>query len=1091
MPLFHPRVLKKALKKSILPLPKIHQAILEDWHNSIESEQIFKQKETSLHSHFIQKILIDILGYQGFNPTETYHLYQECSIGKGSVDVALGYFTTDNIQVIAPFELKGAKTKDLDAIMSGRYKSPVQQAWEYAMDAMGARWVLVSNYLEIRLYAIGYGRQVYEVWDLARLTEPMEYARFILLLSQENLLGTHTTQLLKESEQVEKEITALLYQDYKTLRDTLIKQLKQDNPAINELEAIAYSQNILDRLLFIAFAEDTGLLPHNSLKQAYEHRDPYNPHPIWENFKGLFHSIDQGNTLLNIPPYNGGLFQKNERINALIVNDSVCEAFKNLGEYDFDSEISVTVLGHIFEQSISDLEELRETKIEPVSKRKREGVVYTPDNITRFIVEETLGRYLTEQLNALWESHTQHRYQRGEWKNKKEEIRFWRDYQAILKTMKVVDPACGSGAFLVAAFDYLYIEYTRINDKLETLTGNYDVFDLDKEILNRNLYGVDVNSESIEITKLSLWLKTAKRGKFLNRLDENLRIGDSLIEDSNISYRAFAWKKAFPDVFANGGFDVILGNPPYVRQELIAPFKPYLKNQYEIYNGTADLYTYFFERGLRLLKPHGKLGYICSSTFFKTRSGQQLRCYLQKNTTIEKVIDFGDLQVFENVTTYPAILILAHSPPQKNHALQFLKLEKIPEEGLLKDFIKQVSTMPQALLTENNWRLRNGELTKLWKKITENLPTLKELYGEPYRGVLTGLNKAFVIDKSTRDQLIAQDTKTKNLPTEVYSSPLYGIKTGLNEAFIINQSTRNQLIAQDAKSVEVIKPFLEGKDLKKWRAEPRDLYLIFTKRGINIEAYPAIKAYLTQYKDQLEPKPKDWQGPWQGRKKGYYQWYEIQDTVAYYEAFEKPKIIWSNLQAAPRFSLDTTGFFINAQAVILPCHDYFLVGLLNSNMIWFYLKNLAILRRQGFLEAKPVYIKQIPIPIATDSEKNEIATLAEQCQQIAETRYQKQIAVRRRIPDLCSPSLQPKLNTKLTNWWTLDFNDFRKEVKKCFKADIPLTERNDWEIWLTTEKAIITQLNQQLEQLEQQLNQKVYALFELTTEEIKWVEENA
>ena len=191
----------------------------------------------------------------------------------------------------------------------------------------------------------------------------------------------------------------------------------------------------------------------------------------------------------------------------------------------------------------------------------------------------------------------------GEFRTEKVELQFWRTYQDILRKTRVVDPACGSGAFLVATFDFLYEEYTRVNKRIAELRGGTgDIFDLDKEILNNNLYGVDINAESIEITKLSLWLKTAQRGKVLNSLDDNLRVGDSLIQDSNYSYQAFTWKEAFPEVFADGGFDVVLGNPPYVRQEFISPLKPYLEERYEVYNGVADLYTYFFELGLRNLK---------------------------------------------------------------------------------------------------------------------------------------------------------------------------------------------------------------------------------------------------------------------------------------------------------------------------------------------------------------------------------------------------------------------------------------------------------------------------------------------------------
>lgn len=1053
MPLFHSRILKKALNQSAKKLPDAHKAILDEWRIKIETGQIFKQQETSLHHHFIQQILIEILGYQGVSPDKTYNLYQECPIAKGKwrIDIALGYFSAEQNQVIAPFELKGAKTQNLDAIMSGQHKSPVQQAWEYAMDTHGAKWVLLSNYSEIRLYAIGYGQQRYEHWELAKLAEPIEYARFILLLSQDNLLGNHTKQLLKDGTQIEKEITEQLYQDYKTLRYTLIQTLTTDNPYLAKLDAIGFAQTILDRILFIAFAEDSGLLPKGSLKSRTN----------WANLKVLFHAIDQGNPHLNIPPYNGGLFKENARLDALIVNAHLCQAFKKIGEYDFKNEISVTVLGQLFEQSISDLERLHAqaqgSVLEKIDQRKREGLVYTQDKMTRFIVEETLGRYLTEQFDQLWAEH------QGHWKTQKDEIAaigFWRDYQTILKTVKVLDPACGAGAFLVAAFDYLYAEYTRINDKLETLTGTYEFFDLAQEILNHNLYGVDVNPESIEMTRLSLWLKTAKRGHVLNSLEQNLHVGDSLIEDSKISSRAFAWEKAFPDIFAAGGFDVVLGNPPYVRQELISHFKPYLRHQYQIFHGVADLYSYFFERGLGLLKPQGKLGYICSSTFFKTGCGKNLRRLLADRATINSAIDFGDLQIFKRVTTYPTILVMENQPPTSSHDLHFLKLDVLPEEGLSKTFHLHKASMPQARLNEESWRLEDERLAQLREKIVAAKPTLKEVYGSPSRGVLTGLNKAFVIDRATRDQLIATD----------------------------------------ANSAELIKPFLEGKDLKKWRAEPRDRYLILISKGWTrkkagldlIEEtlawewlkrhYPAIAEWLAPFENQAKKRT----------DKGEF-WWELR-ACAYYDEFEKPKIIYPVISQGAKFLVDNTKSFTNDKIFILPIRDNYLLGLLNSNLFWFHLLGQCSALRGGNwrLILQAIYINQIPIPVEkpTDSQKTEIASLAEQCQQSAELRYQKQAAIHRRIADLCPAKRTPKFNTKLKNGWTLAFEDFRKEVKKCFRADIPQAKRNEWETLLSAEKAAIEQLNQQIIQLEQQLNQKVYALFGLTEAEIKLVEAN-
>ncbi len=629
----------------------------------IRDGRIYSLKETALHGQFTAKIVEGVLGYHGPAGGADYTVATEQTILRGSVDLALGRFGGSKPEILAPFELKGADTRNLDAIMPGRNKSPVQQAWEYAMNARGVKWVLVSNYIELRLYGFGEGTSAYEVFRLDQLTDPDEYARFMLLLSAENLLSGSTLDLLKESRREDKDITDNLYRDYKELRLKLLHAAQEADASIDALDAIALAQKILDRVLFIAFAEDTGLLPDNTLANAFTARDPYNPRPVWENFKGLFRAIDAGSEELKILRYNGGLFRTDEAINGLDIPDAVCEGYKTLGEYDFASEVSVTVLGHIFEQSIADVERLQaiargeEEEPEKTSgtsgRRKRDGVVYTPDYIARFIVVETLGAHLKEAFETILRDHAKKGadisdYGAIPWRRKSAELEAWQAYRDRIKTLRIVDPACGSGVFLIMAFDFLKAELSRVNDKIAELQGKdqhiQDLLDPDSEILSNNLFGVDVNAESVEITKLSLWIKTARRGKVLDSLSGSIRVGDSLIEDSNFAYldHAFTWETAFPEVFAEGGFDVVLGNPPYVRQELISDLKPYLQRRFESYHGVADLFCYFYERGLRLLKPGGRLGYISSSTFFKTGSGQPLREYLLRDATIEGVVDFGD-----------------------------------------------------------------------------------------------------------------------------------------------------------------------------------------------------------------------------------------------------------------------------------------------------------------------------------------------------------------------------------------------------------------------------------------------------------------
>ncbi|WP_127657603.1 Eco57I restriction-modification methylase domain-containing protein [Alexandriicola marinus] len=1059
MNLFNRKTLKRHIKAD--PIPSDRLAALEAWTELISSGRIEHLKETALHGQFASKIVEGVLGYHGPAGGADYNVSTEQNILRGSVDLALGRFGGKTPDIVAPFELKGADTRDLDAIMPGRNKSPVQQAWEYAMNARGVKWVLVSNMIELRFYGFGEGTSAYEEFRLDQLTDPEEYARFMLLLSAENLLSGRTADLLKESRREDKDITDSLYQDYKDLRLKLLSAVQEADAAIAPLDAIALAQKILDRVLFIAFAEDTGLLPDNTLENAFIARDPYTPRPVWDNFKGLFRAIDEGNSELKIPRYNGGLFREDAVINGLNLPDDICEGFKTLGEYDFASEVSVTVLGHIFEQSIADVERLqaiaRGEEEEPEKatgtsgRRKRDGVVYTPDYIARFIVAETLGTHLREIFEDTLRAHAKKGadvtdYENIPWRKKSAELEAWQAYRDRLKSLRIVDPACGSGVFLIMAFDFMKAELTRVNDKIKDLLPKAEHFgDLldyvpDSEILTDNLFGVDVNEESIEITKLSLWIKTARRGKVLDSLSGSIRVGDSLIEDSNFAYldHAFTWETAFPGVFAEGGFDVVLGNPPYVRMEFLKLLKPYLEKRYEVVSDRADLYCYFYERGLRLLKPGGRLGYISSNTFFKTGSGKPLREYLLKEATIESVVDFGDLQIFEGVTTYPAILTMKRGTAPKGHELRFWKVDALPENNFLATWEAAAGPYPQMALGAGSWELENPALRALRDKLIKGQTTLKEVFGPPLMGVKTGLKPAFVIDTPTKERICASDPRSR----------------------------------------ELIRPLIEGKNLQRWRADQHGHWLIYIpKNRIEIDQYPAIRDWLLPLKDRLE------------KRATQQAWFELQQAQeAYVPHFEGPKIMWSDVASEARCHLDTSGAYGENTCYFLPCDKPGVVGFLNSKLAWFIVKALTPKAQGGYARFQTQFVEQLPLLNAV-VENADLEKEAQLCHELAEQRQKLQQALVRRIPDLCPPDREPKLTTRLQEWWTMpDFATFRAEVKKVFKADITLTDRSDWEDWINRDRAEIARLTAEIAQAEAQIDSIVYDLFDLTEDEIALLE---
>lgn len=1076
MQLFNSKTIDRYFLRAGSPDP-VKLDVLRKWGATIIDRSIETQSETEIEDLFKQRIVCEVLGYRPFNHVGAWTVASKAGIGSGAVDLALGHFTTSERRIIAPFELKGAKTKNLDAIMPGRAKTPVQQAWEYAADNVGTKWVLVSNYLEIRLYSYADGRLFYETFDLAKLTEPAQYHRFMLLLSAENLLSGRTLEILEESRREDRDITARLYSDYRTLRSDLIGAVQNLRPEGDPLEAIRLGQTILDRVLFTAFAEDNGLLPDNTLLQAFEHTDPYNPKPVWENFKGLFHAIDKGNETLKIPRYNGGLFQPNGVIDNLLIPDTICEGFKRLAEYDFASEISVTVLGHIFEQSIADVEQLQaEARGEAVpekkatgtsGRRKRDGVVYTPDYIARFIVDQTLGAHCRDIFATILGEYAAKGATADDeeirWKSKAAEKQAWAAYRDRLTSLRIVDPACGSGVFLIMAFDFLKAELAKVNAKLAELEGKGmtgSLLDPDSEILTHNLFGVDVNSESVEIAKLSLWIKTARRGKVLDSLDANIRVGDSLIEDSSYAYRShgFEWKSAFPEIFAKGGFDVVLGNPPYVRQELLKESKPYLKRRFEVYSGVADLYAYFFERGIKLLKPGGRLGYISSASFFKIKSGGPLRDFLKGNATIEAVIDFGDHQIFEGVTTYPAIITMRAGAPSPGHTLLFWKISEMPADSFADAFADAATPFPQSNLTSDYWQLEGQALRALRTKISQGKDALGKVYEKPFRGVTTGLNDAFVIDQVTRDRLIASDINSTN----------------------------------------IIKPWIEGKDLERWHQTGRDRWIIFARQGLDLSEFPSVLSHLQTYRTRLEPQPESWvpstaNEKWLGRKEGPYAWYEIQDKTAYWQKFEAPKIVSTKVSSQPTFSVDFSKAILSNTAYMISAgpDNHFLTGILNSKLALFHFRSIFSVKAGGFFEIQPQGLLEFPIPTASDDQKTTLSALAETAQKAAEERHRLQKEITRRIPDLANDPASAKLSTALKEWWALpSFAAFHNEVKKVLKAEIPLRDRSEWEDWTTTTRAEINVLSAEILRLETEINAKVYELFDLTSAEIELLEAN-
>lgn len=749
----------------------------------------------------------------------------------------------------------------------------------------------------------------------------------------------------------------------------------------------------------------------------------YNPRPIWEKYKAVFRWVDVGNDDPPIPGYNGGLFQLDPLLDEqLTVTDLLCTQINRLTRFDFDTEVSVDILGHIFEQSVTDLEELQAETAgqkfdQKKGKRKTQGVFYTPAYITQYIVEVALGGYLNRR-----EKEMRDLFQLNQGEPARDtEIKFWEAYRdRILQKTRVIDPACGSGAFLIAAFDYLMQQYERVHQNLIAL-GNTpsqgSLLEFDRAILSNNLYGVDLLSESVEITKLSLWLKTAESGKSLTYLDDNIKVGNSIVADPQVAEKAFNWEAEFPQIFAEGGFDVAIGNPPYVRQELLSPFKPYLKANYESFDGVADLYTYFYEKGLKLLKSGGILSYIVTNKWLKSGYGEPLRGFFANHGVLEQIIDFGHAPIFEDADTFPCVVAvrkplvgqikdpsattLSKPEPESNVIICPVPREELADINL-SQYVQQNSyEIPWSRFTADAWSLEPPAVDELMQKIQRVGIPLKDFAGiKPYGGILTGFNEAFLID----------------------------------------EATKNSLIISDPNSADIVKPYLRGEDIKRWGYEWDNRWMIFTRRGIKIDNYPAIKEYLNQYRQQLEPRPKQWDesidGQWGGRKRGNYKWYEIQDTIDYWQLFEQPKIIYKEIQVHPSYGYDEDGYLTNNKAFILPTHNLYILAVLNSPLIWWHNWRYLSHMKDETLNPAGYLMEKLPIAPPTNEIRAEVEPIVSHLIEITKANQETKRDV---LQWLQITYRIEKLGQKLENFDNLILEELVEEIRKR----MPKTKSSD------------------------------------------------
>lgn len=1050
--LFQKNIVKKYL--ATLPLEDLNQAWSQYksyFLNPDIQSNIQQSKEEQFQEGFLRELFVKVLGYT-LNPSPDYNLITEQKNETNSKK-ADGAILLDD-KVIGVIELKDHKTTDLSKIE--------QQAFGYKSQHRDARYVIISNFEKLRLYIDN--AVDFREWNLFAMTEE-EFCELYLCIAWTQVNKGVALKLKSESVSSEDQITQQLYKDYSAFKreifaDIVANNTDENTPKEHILLLFKKTQKLLDRLLFIFFAEDCGLLPPNSmimiLDQWEQLKELDEAVPLYSRIKKYFGYLDTGfqGKKYEIFAYNGGLFKPDEILDGLKVSDELLARFtRRLSEYDYASEVDVNILGHIFENSLNEIEEVTAQinsgeKAPAVSKRKRDGVFYTPQYITKYIVENTVGKLCSEKKAEL--GIVEEDYFSDQKRQKQTKIKLvnqLNQYREWLLQITICDPACGSGAFLNAALAFLMNEHKLIDEMETKVTGGSIVFqNVENSILENNLYGVDINEESVEIAKLALWLRTAKPHRKLNSLNNNIKCGNSLISDPSIAgEKAFDWEKELPQVFEKGGFDVVIGNPPYVHLETIKETSAQLeKVGYSTYNKRGDLYCVFVEKAFQIAKADGMVSFIMPNKWLQAGYGKELREYFLTKR-LERLIDFGDIQIFEGATTYPCIFVARNAEPANQITVSVLKA------ATNYDFYQNVKSTEEEFaysqFSSDTWIISSQKEKLLIERLSSKYQTLKNFIGG-----------------------------------EAY----YGIKTGLTDAFLIDNETYQNIVSKDDCAKEKIYPFLQGRNIKPYgKAEAVSYLILFEKGWTQQEQQFDNEADAWIYLQTKYPSIADWLEPFaeKGRNrtdKGDF-WWELR-ACDYYDQFSKPKIMYQAFQVKSCFIYDENGFYSNNSMWFIPTNSKALLAILNSKMGWWLITKFCTQIQNGY-QLIWKYFSQIPIPdrgsiSALDSLAEEMLTLNKDIQQ-------KRSRFLRRLQDNM-PGI--KINGALETFDNLDFAGFVAELKKQ-KTKLTLVQQDEWEEYFNQYKTECQSLKTQIATTDKEIDKKVYELYGLTEEEIKVVEE--
>ena len=900
--------------------------LVSKYEDTKKSGEIKKYNEESTKKDFIQP-LFESLGWNFSNRGKTNDsVSAEESISKKRVDYGF------RINGIPKFFLEAKALREKDIQTNPKY---ITQAIDYAW-MKSCSWAILCNFETIAVYNAdwkesNYGNNLFFVLHPSDFLTDRRFTYFSKIAFENNELDKIASKYGKK--QTKNTINKQLLQDMIHFREVLSKDIVKNNQDKNltQDDIDESVQRILDRLIFIRNAEDRGL-EENQLQSNVRQWYAKGKGHLVKEISGIYKNYDS--------KYNSKLFAHHLCDNLYIENEALQEVIEGLNQskdnsyrYDF-SIIESDVLGNIYEQYLGNIlkstpkrAKLEESK----THRKEQGIYYTPFYIVDYIVKNTVGEFI--------KTHTP------------EEIR----------RVRILDPACGSGSFLIRAYKELENYWKQNSDFAQLTLDSEEFYSKRVEILRNNIFGVDLDPKAVEIAQLNLLLQISEKKQRLPLLQNNIKVGNSLIDEHSISDKAFKWEEEFQEIMKEGGFDIVIGNPPYVRiQNLGDKETDYFSNNFQSAFRNYDIYLLFVEKSLKLLRENGDVGFIIPSKFVNADYGLGLRNVISESKTLHRFVDFKDIQIFGDATNYTCLLFLKNA---ENSNFEYLSPKSKDDFSVIEisnNEIFQKYSLPIPTQNES-WILSDNKVSSLMKKLKGVGESLGEISKNIFQGLVTGEDSTYFV------RVVSETKET---------------------AKIMNIKDNMEFVVEKA----ILKKLLKGKDIRKWNLDWKGFYVVYPYLVENGKAsliplseikekFPLAYRYFKNYEENLKSREEH-------RFQNDENWHKF-GRLQNIEKFEQPKIITQVLASNNTFAIDLKGeyYFVgggNAGGYGIVLKDsnqkvyHFVLALLNSNVLEFYLKNISTPFRGGYFSYGKRFIDKLPLLIPKDSRFDLVSSLSEE-----------------------------------------------------------------------------------------------------------------